>query len=409
MAVDPRLALVPTTPDFSSAFSNALLNVKRLDEIGQAREEAPIRQRLLEAQTAGTEAKVPTPQARFNVAEKNRVKSLATGARQILPDLQRGNIEQVISSLQRRRASLAEAGISTKETDEAIELAQTNPNELVTLSQQAIELDRQLSGVTGAKPTIKEGVTPEGKPGFFAVTPTGATQIPGIAPAPRAPLVQIGGEGKAAEQKELAKLRAQDLKALRAKGSEAEQQLNSLNVLDNIDVSTGAAEPMKLAIASFAEGFGIDASNLANVAAGQAFTSEAGRTVLRVMSTQKGPQTDRDADRIAKTLSRLGNRPEANRFINDSARAIANRALDQRDFHDAWLDQNDSLKGAASAWNKLKRNAPMVSQHVQDANGLPVFFFRFKERVLEANPGATNDQVLNAWRRQEKTAKKARK
>ena len=114
-------------------------------------------------------------------------------------------------------------------------------------------------------------------------------------------------------------------------------------------------------------------------------------------------------ERINETLSRLGNRPEANRFINDSARAVANRALDQRDFHDAWLDQNDTLKGAASSWNKLKRNAPMVSQHVQDANGLPVFFFRFKERVIEANPGATNDQVLNAWRRQEKEAKKARK
>ena len=258
-----------------------------------------------------------------------------------------------------------------------------------------------------SKPSIKAGVGPSGEPGFFAVTPEGAEQIPGIKPAKRAPLVQIGG-GKE-EQKELAKLRAQDLSTLRAKGGEAEQQIVSLNILDNIDVSTGAAEPMKQALANFAEGFGVDASSLADVAQGQAFTAEAGKVVLRVLATQKGPQTDNDRANIAKTISRLGNRPEANVFINNAARATAERTIEQRDFFDDWLDQNDTLKGAASGWNKKKKDVPMISQFVRNEAGLPVFFFRFRDRVKQANPDASDEQIVDAWKSQEASARAKRK
>ena len=415
MATNPLIPLQGRVKDISGIFNNALLGVQRLSNIQRQAAEAPDRARILQAQAAGAEAAVPTQQQQFNKEDIARATSIVQGALQVneIP-----KVADKINFLKNRRQSIIDSartsGIAanTEETDLAISAYESGD---IQGAQQLIDgslnLGRQLGIIktTAAdKPQIKEGIIPAGQPGagesgFFAVTPTSATQIPGIQPAARTPLVQIGAGGK--EQEELAKLRAKSLTTLREKGDEAEQQIASLNILDNIDVSTGAAEPMKQAIAGFAEGFGIDASGLANIAAGQAFTAEAGKVVLRVLATQKGPQTDNDRANIAKTIKRLGNAPEANAFIGDAARATASRTIEQRDFFDNYLGQNDTLKGAASAWNKQKRDVPMVSQFVKTPEGLPVFFFRFDQRVRESNPDASKEQIMEAWKSQEQAAR----
>jgi hypothetical protein len=375
---------------------------RRLELVGQntpesqallAREFPEQAQNIAAAQKAQLEA--------LSLPEQNRIKSVVVGAAEI----QGLNPADQLRRLEDRRGRLIAQGLPTQDTDEVIGLINNGQiDEANAMIDQAVNLGRnigELEAPTAAQTTslqknlVAAGLEP-GTPEFQAAVIKGMK---------KAPLVQIGG-GVKEEQKELAKLRAQDLKSLRAKGDEAEQQITSLDVLDNIDVSTGSAEPMKQAIASFAEGLGIDASSLANVAAGEAFTAEAGKVVLRVMATQKGPQTDNDRKNIAKTISRLGNRPEANVFINDSARGIARRTIEQRDFFNDWLDQNESLKGAASAWNKQKRDIPMVSRFVKTPEGLPVFFFRFRDRVQEANPNASFADIKEAWRNQEEAARK---
>ena len=218
-------------------------------------------------------------------------------------------------------------------------------------------------------------------------------------------VIDLGQKGGIEEAKALAKSRVQRFDNIVAKGDEAQEQLSSLDILDSTDVGTGIFEPFKQSLAEFGEGFGIDTSGLANVAAGQAFTAEAGKVVLRIMATQKGPQTDNDRKNIAKTVSRLGNVPEANVFINSSARAIARRAIEQRNFYQSFLEQNEKLGGASTSWNSFKRDTPMVSQFVKTPNGLPVFFFEFKDTVQNANPGASDADILEAWRSQEAAAK----
>jgi hypothetical protein len=67
MAINPINPLIPLQvrgADMGEAFSNALLNVGRIDQLRQSQQEAPIRQRLLEAQTQQQEAAVPTEQER---------------------------------------------------------------------------------------------------------------------------------------------------------------------------------------------------------------------------------------------------------------------------------------------------------------------------------------------------------
>jgi hypothetical protein len=145
MPINPLISLQAKAPNIGQAFSNALMDVSRIDALRQGRAEAPMRSRLLEAQTAQQEAAVPSPVARDITRQQEIIKSLGIGAQQIIPDLQAGRTEQVLSSLQRRRQELIQAGQPTDETDEAIQLAQTNPAELLTRSQQAVDLASQMT------------------------------------------------------------------------------------------------------------------------------------------------------------------------------------------------------------------------------------------------------------------------
>lgn len=379
----PGSSLTPSTSGLAQLIGNALQKKQQID-----REDARLKQ--------VEDAKKVQQVSKTNAAQLLRVRNIKDFQTQRKELAKLGQAEIAAG----RDPSLFVEALNANTPDD-LNLAITRAATAQGNADKLIEAG--LKDQEGAKPSIKAGVSPSGEAGFFAVTPEGATQIPGITPVKKVPLVQIGGGRE--EQKELAKLRAQDLSTLRAKGSEAEEQITSLNILENIDVSTGAAEPMKQSIANFAEAFGIDASSLADVAQGQAFTAEAGKVVLRVLATQKGPQTDNDRANIAKTISRLGNRPEANVFINNAARATAERTIEQRDFFDNWLDQNDTLKGASSAWNKHKKDTPMVSQFVRNEAGLPVFFFRFRDRVRQANQGASDAQIIEAWKAQELAAK----
>jgi hypothetical protein len=185
----------------------------------------------------------------------------------------------------------------------------------------------------------------------------------------------------------------------------------SLSVLENIDIETGALEPAKLALASFATAFGIDGSKIANVAGGEAFNAEAQRVVLSVKASQKGPQTDKDEITIKKTVAALGNSKQGNQFIIDSARALNNRRIGRKDFYDQFLQstggkfKNSDGVNADAAWSKFKRETPMISANQRTPEGLPVFFYKFDEAVRAANPDATRGQILEAWRAREKRAK----
>lgn len=160
MAVDPSIALRVRAPDIGQAFSNALLNLQSIDRLSQFAKEAPLRNRLLEAQTQAAEANVPTDQQRFSQRENEIISSLGVAAQQIIPDLQAGRNDQVMAKLQRRREDLLNAELPVDQTDEAIQLLQTNPAELLTRSQQAVDLASSLpsKGVAqfGGQQTFKD-------------------------------------------------------------------------------------------------------------------------------------------------------------------------------------------------------------------------------------------------------------
>jgi hypothetical protein len=211
--------------------------------------------------------------------------------------------------------------------------------------------------------------------------------------------------------KKLGEAQAKGVMLVNEQANAAVDANQSLSVLENIDIETGALEPAKLALASFATAFGIDGSKIANVAGGEAFNAEAQRIVLSVKASQRGPQTDKDEITIRKTVAALGNSKQGNQFIIDSARALNNRRIGRKDFYDQFLQstggkfKNSDGVNADAAWSKFKRETPMISANQRTPEGLPVFYYKFEEAVRSANPDATRGQILEAWRAREKRAK----
>jgi hypothetical protein len=210
------------------------------------------------------------------------------------------------------------------------------------------------------------------------------------------------GEGIGEEQKALAKLRAKELGTIQEEANVAVDTIQSLDVLENIDVNTGALEPAKQGVAAFGRAFGLDTSGLAAVSAGEAFNAEAQKLVLSIKASQKGPQTDNDEATIRDTVANLGNSKQGNQFIIDSSRALSERKVEKADFFNTFLEENETLKGANKAWSTFKRKTPMVSPVLRTPEGLPVFFYKFEKDVRNANPDASRDEIMEAWRQANK-------
>ena len=316
--------------------------------------------------------------------------------------------EQQRAFLVQERQKFITEGRDTTNIDSALALDDAGLNQALNFqAKQGLALadvaKRQFPEAKTAETSLQKnliaaGLTP-GTPEFEAA----------ILKSTQKPLVSIGGEKKFKEA-----VATGQAKTFARVGEEADAAIDanqSLDVLEAIDVDTGALEPAKQGIAAFARAFGIDSSRLANVSKGEAFNAEAQRIVLSVKASQKGPQTDKDEVTIRKTVASLGNTKAGNQFIIDSARALNNRRIERKDFYDGFIQDNDgSFRNeqgvtADRAWSEFKRKTPMISSTMRTPEGLPVFFYKFEQDVRNANPDATREEIIEVWKQQNKRAK----
>ena len=71
------------------------------------------------------------------------------------------------------------------------------------------------------------------------------------------------------------------------------------------------------------------------------------------------------------------------------------------------LEHEGTLDGVDSAWSKHIQNTPMISKYGKK-NGLPLFFYEFKKRLMEAHPDATDQDIYDTWVAQEKKGKEGK-
>lgn len=366
-------------------------------------------------------------------ADQARVLSVVQGA---------SNIQNIptdslkLDALLKRRGDLIQKELPTQDTDEVIALFQAGRNEeanalIAGVVNAGIQQGLLKGGAAGpsaleqaqtAKTIAQTGQIGVEKPatktsleknliaaGFTPGTKEFQAEVQKFIEKPTGTTVSIGGEQTF--KKEVAKSHAKTFSRVGEQADAAIDANQSLKVLENIDVNTGALEPAKQALAAFGAAFGLDTNRIANVSAGEGFNAEAQRLVLAVKASQKGPQTDKDEATIRDTVANLGNTKAGNQFIINSARALNNRRIERKDFYDKFIEdaggnfKDETGKTADRAWAEFKRSTPMISSNLRTPEGLPVFFYRFDESVRAANPDATRAEIVEAWKIADKGAK----
>jgi hypothetical protein len=141
-------------------------------------------------------------------------------------------------------------------------------------------------------------------------------------------------------------------------GKSAGDMRNSIQAARNIDISTGYGTEAKAMGANVLTSLGIAPKNAELFASNaQKFQSVAMDRLLTVLGSQKGPQTEGDADRASKTFVSLKNTPEANTFILDLAEAKANQDARKAQFYEQALplaQKEGDLMRVDREWRKIQ-------------------------------------------------------
>lgn len=122
----------------------------------------------------------------------------------------------------------------------------------------------------------------------------------------------------------------QELKPTQDQAKAARSALRSLDALDRNPIATGWGTDAKSAAARFLVGIGHPSKDAERYASNaQAFNAITTQQVWSLLRDIPGPDTDKDYERAQGTYSQLGNTPEANQFIRDMHRAIAQIAINK--------------------------------------------------------------------------------
>jgi len=146
MALDSRITFATQTPNIGKIFKDVLTNVGALDTLKENRELAPLRQQALIDTGALREQQIESAQlGNASDRDKNRFNSVVQGANELLPFLENQDLSGANAVLQARRNRLLSQGIDdTRDTDDALNLLQTNPGLLQQRTLQAVQMGRQL-------------------------------------------------------------------------------------------------------------------------------------------------------------------------------------------------------------------------------------------------------------------------
>lgn len=305
--------------------------------------------------------------------------------------------------------AVAVQGMSQMAAQMGIPLDQLTPDHLtdqqldMTLSQVVPFIEQKQAE---AVKIAKAGVVGNGNQLYNLMSDNSIVPL-GIFAPDKKPQVQVNVDnskdpGLPVEIKALAEGRATKYQGIQNAALSAQDMNATIDQMVNMDVESGALEPIKNQAARLFNAVGVDGDKLlgANVANAQSFNAVSGKLLADALLLQKGPQTDKDAERIKATLPQIGNEKTANVFIMLSLKAMNNRKIEMADFYQTVLERDGNLKEADKEWRQYINSTPLVSDSVRDKDtGLPMFYYDFKQKARSANPGASDNEIISAWRK----------
>jgi hypothetical protein len=220
---------------------------------------------------------------------------------------------------------------------------------------------------------------------------------------PSAPLVSIGSpQQETAYLKEIGKGQAERINRIVAEGENARDSLSTADQLLAFgDINTGTFEPLKATLSATLSGIGVPpalADKVANAGNAQALEAIANTAVNAVLNLAKGPQTEGDAQRAKTTIAALKDDPRAFRFKANTMKAVALRKVEQAEFYNKGVDEKKSPIQINKEWREHIRDIPNISAKVKTDDGLPMYYFQFRERIKERYPDASEGDIEETWR-----------
>lgn len=169
--------------------------------------------------------------------------------------------------------------------------------------------------------------------------------------------------------KGLGELGAKKFGELGEAGAAAQEALSQYDALDELykgGLKTGLGEETKAKAAKGLLALGIPESTLnglgfQSVANVEGMQSLQAKAVMSTLMQQKGVQTEGDAERASKTWANLQNTPEGNKWVNQYARNIAKRKIEESRFKQSVLSRTKGdIYTAENLWNEEVQKMPSV-------------------------------------------------
>lgn len=292
----------------------------------------------------------------------------------------------------------------------------------MTVGQARASMEQKFAGV--AMPGQQPQQQPQATPASTAPRPTGGAisplvrngkVVPGwgvdangqTVPTGNNTTVNVDTKGATKEQEAIGTARGKQYEGVMSRATSAQDTINQVRLgraLADTDAD-GKELPSVLQdkVGAAVTALGLDPESpmvrglLGRVTDGQSFNGVMMQLVLNKQTQQAGPQTDKDAENIKATLASLGNTPQARDFLLRTAEAQAQRDIDKLAFYDKFMETNGgTTRGAEVAWNKHVNSFPLFG--VNPSSKKPVFYQEFQAAVHEANPDASEEDVLGLWR-----------
>lgn len=403
MALDPNIPLMARPTDVATGLMQGFQIARGIQQARQEAELQPYRQALLQAQVEAAPIAAQTQRLQnLTLQQKLGVQGAALAAQKALPFLQSGDMAGLKTFIQGTNL--------LDDQDKAAMSAKIDANDVQGIIGDvsgAIGAAQQLGifaaprGVADTRTSIEKnleaaGFTP-GTPEFRAAVMQQLTKPSGTQVSIQMPEQKMLG----AEAEALGKAFVKKFDTIQTEASAASQQRDTLRQIKALNINTGLTADIRANAANVLNNLGLNGNELlkTDVANVQAFNKLSGRLVQEGLMAQKGVATDSDARLYAKVVPSITDNKKATNFIIESMNAQNERKIEKEQFFTDWLDTKGTFKGADKAWNEYISSTPLYIENLKNGIGLPYTFYEYKNELKLLNPGVTDEQVVNQWKK----------
>ena len=174
----------------------------------------------------------------------------------------------------------------------------------------------------------------------------------------------------------------------------------SLNLPELTKKQSGMLAGIKNEIGRFAQavGFTLSPEQLNSISTVEGYNAGITNLLKDLLATQKGPQTDADAARLAAALPTIKSTPEGRQYILNMLNGVSARAIQKKAFFDKYYEEHPlqgtaedgkrGYDGAQQAWEEYTKFNPLM---IQGADKVPFMYADFKQQIMRDGGGTDSE------------------